>query len=632
MKKFKLITLLFSLFATITLISCDNDDEMEVLPTDKSEAYTLGSFEDSGVSGNATFTELSDGSIQISLALSGTPSGGVHPAHIHVNTAAEGGGIAISLESVDGSTGSSISVINSLDDGTPISYDELLEFDGYINIHLSPSDLGTIVAQGDIGQNMLTGVSVSYVLGEKAVAEISGTATFFERVNGEALAILDLENTPDGGVHPAHIHMNTAAEGGGIIFSFNPVDGTSGTSRTNMDMYDDGAALGYADLETIDGYINVHLSADALGTIVAQGDIGQNELTGNSVLYELGEKAVAGINGTATFYERVNGEALAILDLENTPDGGVHPAHIHVNTAAEGGGILFSFNPVDGSSGISQTNVSMYDDGSAIGYADIETIDGYINVHLSADALGTIVAQGDIGQNELTGNSVSYELGEKAVVGISGTATFYERVNGEALAILELENTPEGGTHPAHIHVNSAAEGGGILFSFNPVDGTSGISQTNVAAYDDDSVLGYADIESIDGHINVHLSADELGTIVAQGDIGVNEGASTNAYNVTNTGASAYLFTGNGLTDSQNPDLTLKRGETYTFSLNAPGHPFWIKTAQSTGSGDVYNSGITNNGAESGTVTFVVPADAPNTLYYICELHASMTGTLTITD
>ena len=632
MRSFKFIITTLSLLAIITMISCDNDDGMEITPTDNTAEYMLGAFGNSGVSGKATFTELSDGSIEVSLELSGTPSSGIHPAHIHVNTAAEGGGIAISLQPVDGSSGTSTSIINTLDDGTPISYEELLEFDGYINVHLSASELATIVAQGDIGQNKLTGASFVYELGEKAVAGISGTATFYERENGEALATLQLVNTPEGGMHPAHIHANTAAEGGGILFSFNPVDGTSGISHTNVARYDDETSFGYDDVETINGYINVHLSADELATIVAQGDIGQNKLTGTSVSYELDEKAVAGINGTATFHERENGEALAVLELMNTPEGGIHPAHIHAKTAAEGGGILFSFNPVDGTTGMSQTNVANFDDETTFGYDDIETIDGYINVHLSADELATIVAQGDIGQNKLTGDSVTYELSEKAVEGINGTATFYERANGEALAVLDLANTPEGGVHPAHIHANSAAEGGGILFSFNPVDGTTGMSQTNVAQYDDETALGYADIEAIDGYINVHLSAEDLATIVAQGDIGINAGSSSNAYEVTNSGASAYIFNGNDLTDSQNPDITLKRGETYSFTVNATGHPFWIKTAQTTGSGDVYDSGVTNNGAESGTVSFTVPSDAPNTLYYICQFHASMTGTLTITD
>jgi hypothetical protein len=47
--------------------------------------------------------------------------------------------------------------------------------------------------------------------------------------------------------------------------------------------------------------INVHLSADKLATLVAQGDIGQNDLTDVSKVYALGSVAVARIDGTATF-------------------------------------------------------------------------------------------------------------------------------------------------------------------------------------------------------------------------------------------------------------------------------------------------------------------------------------------
>jgi hypothetical protein len=44
------------------------------------------------------------------------------------------------------------------------------------------------------------------------------------------------------------------------------------------------------------------LSADKLATLVAQGDIGQNDLTDVSKVYALGSVAV-GIDGTATFLQ-----------------------------------------------------------------------------------------------------------------------------------------------------------------------------------------------------------------------------------------------------------------------------------------------------------------------------------------
>ncbi len=521
MKKINFI--LFTITALI-LSSCSDDDFDYKFyePTGNSITYDLGSKDVTGIFGTATFVEIADGSININLDISGTPSGGIHPAHIHLNSAAEGGAIAVSLDPVNGDSGNSSINITTLDDGTPITYNELLNFDGYINVHLSSEELGTIVAQGDIGQNDIKN-SITYDLGEKAVAGISGDVTFSERVNGEVLATIELSGTPAGGEHPAHIHENTAAEGGGILVSFNPVIGDTGVSVTNLTTYDDGSAFSYSDVSNLDAYVNVHLSATELGTIVAQGDIGENDLTGETITYDLGEKAVAGISGDVTFSERVNGEALAIIELSGTPAEGEHPAHIHENTAAEGGGILVSFNPVNGDTGMSITNLSTYDDGSAFSYSDVSNLDAYINVHLSATELGTIVAQGDIGKNDLTGDYKEYMLAEKDVVGISGTATFYKRIDGSALAILSIENTPANGSHPAHIHKNDAETGGGIAFTFNPVDGNNGMSITQIEMLDDNTVITYDEILTYNGYINVHLSATELGTIVAQGNIGSNE-------------------------------------------------------------------------------------------------------------
>lgn len=80
----------------------------------------------------------------------------------------------------------------------------------------------------------------------------------------------------------------------------------------------------------------------------------------------------------------------------------------------------------------------------------------------------------------------------------------------------------------------------------------------------------------------------------------------------------------------ENATIYLVKGSTYTFNVNATGHPFLIKTNISTGLTDQYTSGVTNNGAESGTVTFVVPSDAPSELYYNCQYHSTMRGKIVI--
>ena len=129
----------------------------------------------------------------------------------------------------------------------------------------------------------------------------------------------------------------------------------------------------------------------------------------------------------------------------------------------------------------------------------------------------------------------------------------------------------------------------------------------------------------------------------------------------------SFIFTPDSFTN--NPTITLYRGQTYKFRVNAPGEGFSIRTNYDTGSllfqpfkfyeeGDLtvyddklwrairnvapsdassitldsqdweyvepastgsaleYNKGVTNNGTENGTLTFTVPYDAPSVLYY----------------
>lgn len=97
-------------------------------------------------------------------------------------------------------------------------------------------------------------------------------------------------------------------------------------------------------------------------------------------------------------------------------------------------------------------------------------------------------------------------------------------------------------------------------------------------------------------------------------------------FDVINIASGAYDIDG-----QSNPTLNLERGKTYVFNINASGHPFWIKTAQVTGTSDAYNDGVTNNGTDSGTIVFTVPSNAPSTLYYNCQFHGSMAGTISIT-
>lgn len=358
------------------------------------------------------------------------------------------------------------------------------------------------------------------------------------------------------------------------------------------------------------------------------------QLTGRSKIYNLAAFTNSDITGTATFLEYNDNSTGIKLSLQNTIAGSSHPAHIHLNTAAEGGEVKITLAPVDGTTGESRINIKTKDDGSAISYDALLKYNGYINIHLSTSDMATFVAQGDIGQNELTGNLKEYPLATRDVVGIDGVAKFYERANGSTLGVIMLNNPNPTGSYPAHIHAGASGSGGGIILPLNNVDGATGKSKTQITKLADGSDLPYSEIKDLDAHINVHKSAAEITTIVAQGNIGSNEGQLVVArnYNITNSGANAYIFNNSSLNNVPNANFTLERGKTYTFQVNAPGHPFIIKSVQGTGTANAYNNGVTNNGISSGEITFTVPADAPITLFYNCEFHGAMTGTITIID
>lgn len=118
--------------------------------------------------------------------------------------------------------------------------------------------------------------------------------------------------------------------------------------------------------------------------------------------------------------------------------------------------------------------------------------------------------------------------------------------------------------------------------------------------------------------------AGATGATGAQGITGTT--VADNFY-VTSSGSSSYVI--DGVTG--NPGLTLVRGFTYFFTVNASGHPFWFQTTSGAyNAGDTYASGVINGGAQTGIVQFTVPLSAPNTLYYICQFHSVMNGTITV--
>ncbi len=97
-------------------------------------------------------------------------------------------------------------------------------------------------------------------------------------------------------------------------------------------------------------------------------------------------------------------------------------------------------------------------------------------------------------------------------------------------------------------------------------------------------------------------------------------------YYISNSGTGAYLI--NGVSNNL---INFEKGKKYRIHINASGHPFWIQTVSGTYSAaNVYSSGITNGGAQVGHILVELPQNAPDNLYYACEYHSSMVGSISV--
>ena len=137
---------------------------------------------------------------------------------------------------------------------------------------------------------------------------------------------------------------------------------------------------------------------------------------------------------------------------------------------------------------------------------------------------------------------------------------------------------------------------------------------------------------------NFHLTPDgqvtmsgqlavEAGGTIGGFDIGTNKiqsatDGSNTAITVTNNGSSYYIFDG-----VNQPTLTFVVGNTYVFTMSSgvmSSHPFRIGTSAN---GDVITDGVT---VTSTSLTIVVSASTPTSLFYFCTSHSGMGSSISV--
>ncbi len=131
----------------------------------------------------------------------------------------------------------------------------------------------------------------------------------------------------------------------------------------------------------------ISMIAAGLLTIAAIAPAAADE---HSMTIDLDEVDGSGVSGTATMTE-TDGETTVSIELDGTPEDGVHPVHIHAGTCDDLGDVVFPLEDVV--DGMSESTVEASID-------DIMAADHAINVHLSEDEMDVYVACGNIGTGD----------------------------------------------------------------------------------------------------------------------------------------------------------------------------------------------------------------------------------------
>ncbi len=150
---------LLALIPLFFLLSCGSDEQEPTATGDftgNQVVYNLYSASEFGISGTATFKELTTGGLDVSIQLLNTTGEIFHPVHLHAGSVRDDGPLVSVLSPVYGASGESSSQVTFLmtDENTMFTYSDLLKFDGSLRIHLDGGPgQNILVAAANIGNN-----------------------------------------------------------------------------------------------------------------------------------------------------------------------------------------------------------------------------------------------------------------------------------------------------------------------------------------------------------------------------------------------------------------------------------------------------------------------------------------------
>lgn len=152
-----LITLFLAVILSFSFSSCDKKDVTTSTTTLRIKEITLSPTAGNTQSGKAVIAENADHSFNVSITLQNTVKDTVMVMHIHNGSIASPGTIAIPLSNITGTGGQAVGNTTNITTATsatntnvPVTYDNIITYLGYFNIHYSAAQIAKVVANGNI--------------------------------------------------------------------------------------------------------------------------------------------------------------------------------------------------------------------------------------------------------------------------------------------------------------------------------------------------------------------------------------------------------------------------------------------------------------------------------------------------
>jgi len=256
------------------------------------------------------------------------------------------------------------------------------------------------------------------------------------------------------------------------------------------------------------------------------------------------------------------------------------------------------------------------------------------------------------GNLTVNSNTATLKLNVAPDVGTEGAETLaFALDNGQASQNVTINDssTARAATYALSSSASSVNEGSSVTISLittDVADATSvpytitGVTSADIGG---GSLTGNFTVSSNAASVTITMASDlttegaETMVLAADGTaatvsvtVGDTSVGADYTLNIGHAGSGAYTLSGtdrSGSISGNNTALAFNNGDVVDFVVSAGGHPFYVKTAQVTGTGS-QASGVTNQGSQAATMRWTI--GATGTYYYICQYHAAMYGTITV--